>query len=122
LDGQDSIPNKGKIFLYSTRSRLALGPTQPPLQWVPWLFLREKSSWSVKLTTHLHLVSISKMMELYLHSLISLHGVELYLYLVREFPGHLTEEEITVSGNKRACHTARAIMSELPLLLGQQLI
>jgi hypothetical protein len=32
-----SNPGKGKIFLSSTASRLALGPTQPqpPIQWVP---------------------------------------------------------------------------------------
>jgi hypothetical protein len=29
-----SIPNRGKIFLFSTASRLALGPTQTPIQWV----------------------------------------------------------------------------------------
>jgi hypothetical protein len=27
-------PQQGKIFLFSTASRLALGPTQPPIQWV----------------------------------------------------------------------------------------
>jgi hypothetical protein len=35
LDGWDSVPGKGKIFLSSIASRLALGPTQPPIQWVP---------------------------------------------------------------------------------------
>jgi hypothetical protein len=35
LDGQGSIPGKGKIFIFSTASKSALGPTQPPLQWVP---------------------------------------------------------------------------------------
>jgi hypothetical protein len=34
IDGWDSIPRGGKIFLHSTVSRLALGPTQPPIQWV----------------------------------------------------------------------------------------
>jgi hypothetical protein len=33
VDGQSL--NSGKIFLFSTASRLALGPTQPPIQWVP---------------------------------------------------------------------------------------
>jgi hypothetical protein len=37
LDGLGSIPNRGKIFLFSTASRPALGPTQPPIQWVPWV-------------------------------------------------------------------------------------
>jgi hypothetical protein len=34
LNSRASIPGKGKIFLFSTASRLALGPTQPPIQWV----------------------------------------------------------------------------------------
>jgi hypothetical protein len=35
LENQSSIPGRGKIFLFSICSRLALGPTQPPLQSVP---------------------------------------------------------------------------------------
>jgi hypothetical protein len=35
LDGQGSIPGRGKIFLSFIASRPALGPTQPPIQWVP---------------------------------------------------------------------------------------
>jgi hypothetical protein len=35
LDGRGSNPGRGKIFLFSTVSRAALGPTQPPNQWVP---------------------------------------------------------------------------------------
>jgi hypothetical protein len=34
LDGRGSIPSRGKIFLFSTASRPALGPIQPPIQWV----------------------------------------------------------------------------------------
>jgi hypothetical protein len=34
MDGRGSIPSRG-IFLYSTESRPALGPAQPPIQWVP---------------------------------------------------------------------------------------
>jgi hypothetical protein len=34
LYGRGSIPGKGKIFLLSTESRPALGPTQFPIQWV----------------------------------------------------------------------------------------
>jgi hypothetical protein len=34
LDGQGLIPTKGKILLFSTAGRPALGPTQPPIQWV----------------------------------------------------------------------------------------
>jgi hypothetical protein len=35
LDGRGSNPGRGKIFLFSTTSRPALRPTQPPIQWVP---------------------------------------------------------------------------------------
>jgi hypothetical protein len=35
LDGWGSIPSRGKIFLSSTASRPTLGPTQPPIIWVP---------------------------------------------------------------------------------------
>jgi hypothetical protein len=32
LDGRDSIPNRGKVFLFFTASRPALGPAQFPIQ------------------------------------------------------------------------------------------
>jgi hypothetical protein len=35
LDGRRLIPVWGKIFLFSTASRPALGPNQPPTQWIP---------------------------------------------------------------------------------------
>jgi hypothetical protein len=35
LDSRGSIPGRCKIFFFSTVSTLALGPTQPPIQWVP---------------------------------------------------------------------------------------
>jgi hypothetical protein len=35
LGGRGSIPGKGKISLHSTASRLVLGPTQSPIQWIP---------------------------------------------------------------------------------------
>jgi hypothetical protein len=37
----------------------------------------DKAAGGVKLTTHLHLVPRSRKMELYLHSLIELHGIVL---------------------------------------------
>jgi hypothetical protein len=35
VDDQDSILSKDKVILSSTASRLALDPTQSPMQWVP---------------------------------------------------------------------------------------
>jgi hypothetical protein len=35
LRGPSSLPNGNKNFHFSTSSRLALGSTQPPVQWVP---------------------------------------------------------------------------------------
>jgi hypothetical protein len=36
---QSLIPGRGSevFFLLTTTSRWALGPTQPPIQWVPWV-------------------------------------------------------------------------------------
>jgi hypothetical protein len=48
------------IFLFTTTSRMALGPTQPPIQWVPGAVSLGESGRDVKLTTHLHLVQRSK--------------------------------------------------------------
>jgi hypothetical protein len=49
------------IFLFTTKSELALGPTQPTIQWVPGsLSLGGKAAGVVKLTTHLHLMPRSR--------------------------------------------------------------
>jgi hypothetical protein len=34
LDGMGKNPDRGKIFLSFTASSPALGPTQPPIQWI----------------------------------------------------------------------------------------
>jgi hypothetical protein len=37
MDGWVSIPDRGNdFFLFTTVSRPAVGPTQPPIQWVSW--------------------------------------------------------------------------------------
>jgi hypothetical protein len=35
LDSLHLIPSRGEIFLFSTVFRLPLGPTQPPVEWLP---------------------------------------------------------------------------------------
>jgi hypothetical protein len=67
-----------RIFLFTTASRMALGPTQPPIQWV-----RGALSLGVKLpgreADHSPPSSdeVKECVELYLHPPIRLHGVVL---------------------------------------------
>jgi hypothetical protein len=51
-----------------------------PVQWVSEFIPQELSGRGVKLTAHLHLVWSSKIVELYLHSPIRLHGTFTYFY------------------------------------------
>jgi hypothetical protein len=53
LDGRGSIPDGDGIFPVTSASRPALGPTQPPIQFVPGaLSPGVKRGRSVTLTTH----------------------------------------------------------------------
>jgi hypothetical protein len=64
LDGWSSIPGTGKIYL-------SLGPTEPPVQWVPGV-----KRPGLKLTTHLHIMPRSGIVELYLQvPLVRLYSV-----------------------------------------------
>jgi hypothetical protein len=65
------------IFLFTTASRMALGPTQPPIQWVPGaLSLGDKAAgaWS---WTPPSSAKVKECVELYLHFPICLHAVVL---------------------------------------------
>jgi hypothetical protein len=66
-----------KIFPLTSVSRPALGPTQPPVQWVPGVLSRGVNRGrGVTLTTHPHLMSRSWMSRSYTSSpLKRLHGV-----------------------------------------------
>jgi hypothetical protein len=74
LDNWGSIPGRGKIFLFSIVSRLALEATQHPIQWVSGALSLGKN-WQRHETDHSHLLPRSRMVELYLHSPIHLHGI-----------------------------------------------
>jgi hypothetical protein len=58
--GFDSRRGLG-IFLFITASRTAMGPTQPPTQWVPGAPSLGLSGQVVKLTTHIHPMPRSRM-------------------------------------------------------------
>jgi hypothetical protein len=66
------------IFLFTTASRPALGPTQPPIQWVPGaLSLGVKRSGREVDHSPPSSAEVKECVELYLHSPIRLHGVVL---------------------------------------------
>jgi hypothetical protein len=93
---RSSSPYRVKNFLFSTSSRQALGPAQPPIQWVPGLFPLGLSSRGVKLTTHLQLVRRSRKYGS-IHSLphtpswrsvyLVKHGVNFTFYLIHRVHG-----------------------------------
>jgi hypothetical protein len=57
----NSLADFGKyIFFTSKMSRLALGPTQYPIQWLMGVLSLKVGQQGMKLTTHIHLVPKSR--------------------------------------------------------------
>jgi hypothetical protein len=61
------IPAGARVFNLFRVSRPALGPTLPPIQWVPEAFLPGVKR-PVREADHLHLVPRSRMVESFLHT------------------------------------------------------
>jgi hypothetical protein len=76
--GRGSSPGRIKNFLFSTSSSVALGPTQPPIQWVPGA-LSARVKWPWREADHSAPTSaeVKKNVNLYIHSPVRLHGVML---------------------------------------------
>jgi hypothetical protein len=89
LDGQGPIPSWGK-GIFSTPK---WGPPSLQFNGYRGLFHWSWSGWGMKLTTHLQPVMRSRMVQLYFHSSIHLHGMvlnnwaqgQLHFYLSTEF-------------------------------------
>jgi hypothetical protein len=77
--GADSQQGLG-IFIFTTMYRMALGPTKPPIQWVPGaLSLEVKQPGHEADHSPPSSAKVKELMELYLHSLNtpSWHGAQL---------------------------------------------
>jgi hypothetical protein len=70
LDNRGSIPGRGRrIFPLTSMSRPSLGPTQPPVQWIPGVLSPGLNRGrGVTLTTQPHLVPKSRMSRSYTSS------------------------------------------------------
>jgi hypothetical protein len=76
LRGRSSSPGGGKNFHFSMSSRLAPGPTQPPIQWLPGA-LSLRVTRPGREADHSPPSSAEENVGLHIHSHIRLHGVVL---------------------------------------------
>jgi hypothetical protein len=75
FDGRGSIPNKEGKFLSAQQCQDRLwDPTTLLFRWVARLLSRVYTGGSVKLITHINLVPMSQIFDLYLHFPLRLHG------------------------------------------------
>jgi hypothetical protein len=78
LDGPVSIPGRAKFsLLHGVQTDSGANPITSYPMGIGGDFPRGYSGQDPKLTTHFHLVPRSRMVELYLHSPICLHGIVL---------------------------------------------
>jgi hypothetical protein len=77
LNGQCSNPGRGKVFLFSTTSRPALGTTQLSIPWVPVAFSPVVKRPGREADHPLQSNTEGKMVELYLYSPTRLDGTML---------------------------------------------
>jgi hypothetical protein len=75
---------QGQDFLFPTASKLGLGLIQPRILYFREMVSPGVSGRAVKQTSHLHLLTRSRIVELYLHSAVSRHDVYFFTYVKRK--------------------------------------
>ena len=67
-----------RVFLFTKLSTLTLGPTQPPVEWVPELFSWGETYLDVRLVTHFRLMPKLIKNGAVLYSILCFHDVQGY--------------------------------------------
>jgi hypothetical protein len=68
---------QGQEFSFLILSRLALGSTQPPMQWVPWDLSQKVKRWGHEAEHSPPTSEEDKKTSIYTYTLLRLHGVVL---------------------------------------------
>jgi hypothetical protein len=101
-DGLVSIPSRSnRLFSSPHRADRLWGPHNLLCNGYRGLFPQRESGRSVKLTTHLYLVPMSTMVEVYLHSLMYLHGMVLNNYVQGQLYLYPLSHNNTLYGESR---------------------